>query len=610
MTTLTSLLVPCEFDPMLWTDATLGRIVHQAAQCLYERDDEGAQSALAEIPEDLPSDVSTAYLICVLWLLNQQRDLTAALALYEQKRKSIDPSTPLGAYAQYQAAVALVAARRNEEALELLAVSEYTFREFDENVALGLTHAVVGGALSNLGDVRSCVKYFASSHELLVAHGTDLQITRSSFNLVFAYAVIGRHEDALELARQLHERLTDATQAPERSLVLGRLEYCCELLGRIDEAIEWNAKHSELARMHKQDGLLICLEIDRAYFTARQKRYDEAERIITAIPNASEVDSGHYRLRLSFTRGLLALARGNSDDAHSAFAEAIHFCTSDEVKDELGLRFMDEIVQLTRTNDGLPRPDYADTYITFLKQRGNEIDHASSSIIDAHGRYAARLAQYQREREELLYTTILEAGEQTRRDVATAIHDGAGQELAVIALQLDLALSHVTDDSPAHSILNKTRARVIDTARDLRSLSHALASHNLERDGLPSALYELAGRVRSSSRLTVSCVVDESLAALPIDLARTIYRTVQTLVGNTLQHAYASNLEISVAAEDDVVTVRVHDDGRGMNDSDLGDGIGWKSIRARTELRGGTFSVTSQLDKGTTVVATFGYKSR
>ena len=607
MTTLTSLLVPCEFDPTLWTDAALGQIVHRAAQCLYERNSQGATDALAELPNELPSDVDTARLICQLWILNQNQNSSSALTLYESNCAVVDPSQPLGAYVHYQGSIALVAAARHEEALDMLAIIEHTFREHDENVALGLTYSIVGGILSNLGDMRASVKYFAASHEVLAAHGTDRQTIRASFNLVFAYAVIGRYEDALRIALEIHGRLTDEAESAELSLVYGRLEYCSELLGRYEDALEWNAKHVELARQHQQEQLLVCLEIDHAYFALRLKRFEEAQRVLSAIPDAAAVEIDHYKLRWAFARGLYAHEHGDVETARQAFAEAVEHCVLNGVSDELRLRVFDEIIQLTLTDDGLPRAEFAAPYITYLKQRVSDIDHASSNIMDAHGRYAARLAQYQREREELLYTTILEASEQTRREVSVSIHDGAGQELALIAMQLDTVLHELGSNDAVREFVTQARERVAFTARELRSLSHALGTHDLERDGLPTAVYNLGSDVRSTSRINVSCYVDEQLNAIPIELARSVYRTVQTLVSNALRHAFATGIDIAITVDSDLITVRVSDDGVGLCDGSEQHGMGWKSVRARTELRGGTFTVTSQPDNGTVATATFGY---
>ena len=607
MTLLTSLLTPSDFDPAVWSDATLGRMVHRAAQYIYQREETRAAEVLAEMPEDLPFDIATARLVCELWMFNQESQTGVALELFESKRGTIDPSVPLGALALYQAAVALVGSRRHEEALDLLAVAECTFRDNEERIALGLTYGIVGGVLSNLGDMRASVKYFAASYEELSAYGTDRQIIRASFNLVFAYAVIGRHEDAFRIAENLYTLLTDKSDAPELSLVYGRLEYCCELLGRYDEALKWNAKHIDLARLYQQDKLLVCLEIDHAFFALRLKRSDEARQILATIPDATAVEIGHYKVRWAFTHGLIAFEDGDEASAVKAFTDAIEYCTLDGVSDELRLRVIDEIVQLTRDKDGLPRNDFAAAYISLLKQRMGSLDQTSSSILDAHTRYATRLAQYQRERDEQLHTTLLEAGEEARRDIATSIHDGAGQELAVLGMQLDMALHELPTEHPSREHVVKARDRVSQTARQLRSLSHALGTHMLERDGLPSALYSMASDIRSTSRINVSCYVDEHLAAIPNDLARSIYRTVQTLTSNTLQHAFASNLDIAVTAGTDAIIVHVKDDGNGIDMTTCTEGLGWRSIRARVELRRGSFAVTSSPGGGMSTRAVFPY---
>ena len=607
MTALSSLLVPCSFDPTLWTDAELGRMVHRAAQHLCQREAEDAAAVLAEIPEDLPSDLAMARLICELWLLNQKRETDSAVELFERKLAIIDPSAPLGAYAQYQGAIALVRSNRSEEALDLLAIVEYTLREFDEHIALGLACGVVGGALSNLGDMRASVNYFAASYDELSAHGTARQIVGASLNLVFAYAVIGRHEDALRIAESVYGQFTDETEISERSVLYGRLEYCCELLGRYEESLKWNAIHRELARQHQQHELLICLEVDHAFFLLRLKRFDEAQQILASIPDAATIAIPHFKVRWAWACGLLAHEHGNTEKALEAFTEAVEHCQLNGITDEPRLRVFDEIIQLSQTEDGLPRADFAAPYLDYLKKRLRHVDHVSSNVLDAHARYAARLAQYRLERDEQLHTTILESGEQSRREIAIAIHDGAGQELAVTGMQLDAALRELPADHPAREYVEQARHRVTDTARELRTLSHALGTRNLERDGLPTAVYNLASDVRSNSRIGVTCFIDESLEHIQIDLAQSIYRTVQTLVSNTLRHAYATNLEISITLEGQLIRVGVTDDGVGADAARVEEGMGWRSIRARVELRGGTFTVDTKPGAGTSAVATFAY---
>lgn len=605
MTTLTSLLVPCEFDSALWTNVELGERIHRAAQLVYIRDRERAASTLAELPSNLPPSFAMARLGCELWMINQSEDARSALALYEEQRSIIDASQPLGAFAQYQGSIALLSAARHEEALDLLAAAEYTFREFGEHVALGLTYGVVGGILTDLGDVRASTQYFINSCDLLIAHGSDRQIIRASFNLVFAYVQIGRFSDALTLAQQLYQRLTDATGPAEWSLIYGVLEQCCEACGRYEEALEWNVLNTELAKQHQQQRLIVGLEVDQAYLALRMNRFDAVRQALSRITDASVIEQGHYMLRWAFVRGRYAQVQGDLDTALLAYAEAIAYCERNDVQYTMRLALIEEILDLTRTEDGSTRADFTDAYITHLKRRIREIDATSSDIIDAHGRYAARLAQYQRERDELLYTTILEAGEQTRREVAVSIHDGAGQELAVIGMQLDAALHELPPDGAAREFVSQARSRASFTAGELRSLSHALGTHDLERDGLPAAVYHLAGDIRSTSRINVSCVVDEHLDSCPIELARSLYRTVQTLTTNALRHAFATNLEIAITRHNNHITVRVSDDGVGLREERMEDGMGWKSVRARAELHGGTFTVTSQPNNGTTAIATF-----
>jgi signal transduction histidine kinase len=71
------------------------------------------------------------------------------------------------------------------------------------------------------------------------------------------------------------------------------------------------------------------------------------------------------------------------------------------------------------------------------------------------------------------------------------------------------------------------------------------------------------------------------------ELETTIYRVVQEALTNAGRHADASTVDVRVWRQDEVVLVRVADDGRGVDPERLAEGFGLTGMRERVALAGG-----------------------
>ena len=72
-------------------------------------------------------------------------------------------------------------------------------------------------------------------------------------------------------------------------------------------------------------------------------------------------------------------------------------------------------------------------------------------------------------------------------------------------------------------------------------------------------------------------------------------------LANVAKYASASKITISVSSSQDLITVRVRDDGVGG--ADAGRGTGLRGLRDRVETLGGTLTVDSPPGGGTSLIA-------
>jgi predicted ATPase/signal transduction histidine kinase len=192
---------------------------------------------------------------------------------------------------------------------------------------------------------------------------------------------------------------------------------------------------------------------------------------------------------------------------------------------------------------------------------------------------------------------IVTTADQTRRRIERDLHDGAQQRLVSLAIRLQAAKSTVPPDfAELAAQLDDLVTEATYALGELRDLARGIHPAVLAEGGLRPALRAL-GR-RSAVPVELDLRVEGRLPE-PIEIAT--YYLVSEALTNATKHAHASVAHVEVDIVDDVLHVRVRDDGRGGADSAGGSGL--IGIRDRVEALGGRFRVQTAPETGTTVSA-------
>ena len=188
----------------------------------------------------------------------------------------------------------------------------------------------------------------------------------------------------------------------------------------------------------------------------------------------------------------------------------------------------------------------------------------------------------------------LAAQESERSRIAQELHDGVGQSLTAVLLELKLVSESVT--SPP---LDRVREGVRASLDEVRSVARTLRPHVLEDLGLRSALAALTQDLFGATRTHVRRGIMPGLPELPDDVELVVFRVAQEALTNVARHADAATVEVSLGIVGDEVELRVTDDGRGLPAH--AEGTGLRGMRERAALLGGHVSVTGREGGGTVV---------
>ncbi|WP_433295992.1 sensor histidine kinase [Actinoplanes sp. CA-030573] len=202
------------------------------------------------------------------------------------------------------------------------------------------------------------------------------------------------------------------------------------------------------------------------------------------------------------------------------------------------------------------------------------------------GEVAHRLAQDEHERE--LDARRRRAEE--RVGIARDLHDVVSHTLAVVGVHLNVALD-AFDSDPAEAreslrLAQEVRGRAMTDLKSLVGVLREGSAIAAPTDDL-TGLERLAEQVRAAG-VQVSVNEFGDPADVPAPVATAVYRVVQESLTNTVRHANASRVAVTVRYAPASVVVDVQDDGTGAEMT--ADGHGISGMRERVAALGGALT--------------------
>jgi signal transduction histidine kinase len=202
---------------------------------------------------------------------------------------------------------------------------------------------------------------------------------------------------------------------------------------------------------------------------------------------------------------------------------------------------------------------------------------------------------------------VLRATEEERTRLAADLHDGPVQKLTALRYGLARVSARVGrgDAGGATSLIDQLEVELADEIGGLRRFMAELRPPLLDQRGLPEAIRTQAQTFEASNG--VACTVEADLdGQLAPELETVLYRVVQESLTNAAKHARASQVTVGLAASNDVVRLRVRDDGAGFDPLAVRrlvqDGhFGLAGMRERVEMVGGSLRIDSSPGRGTTI---------
>jgi signal transduction histidine kinase len=204
-------------------------------------------------------------------------------------------------------------------------------------------------------------------------------------------------------------------------------------------------------------------------------------------------------------------------------------------------------------------------------------------------------------------TTRLAAAEDSeRKRLAEDLHDGLGQMLSLLKLNLSAAASE-PDTSRAARHVGDALAVVDELIRKSRTLMFDLHPAMLGHLGLGPTLRRFGEEF--ANQVHAEIIINEEGASRPLDqiVAGHLFRSTKELMSNAARHGHAKQMVVSVYWMSQSLRLVVDDDGggfdsRGIFSPHASKGLGLPSIHERLLSLGGKMGIESTVGIGTRVV--------
>ena len=204
---------------------------------------------------------------------------------------------------------------------------------------------------------------------------------------------------------------------------------------------------------------------------------------------------------------------------------------------------------------------------------------------------------------------IIQISEHEQRRIGSDLHDDLCQQLAGIRFGCDVLKRQLAnnEDSAIRERVAKLEAELSRAIDHTRILARGMAPVALEKNGLASALEELANSLHKLFGVQCIFTAKANLAINDVIAATHLYRIAQEAITNGLKHGQATKISVTLDQAGDRGILQIKDNGCGFTRVDANDaqGMGLRTIRYRAGMIPAYVQIKSIPNRGTTITCTF-----
>ena len=244
-----------------------------------------------------------------------------------------------------------------------------------------------------------------------------------------------------------------------------------------------------------------------------------------------------------------------------------------------------------------------------MNDRAREISEQVARITAENARLLDRLIETEK-RFRRISRGVLRVQEEERGRISRDLHDGIGQSLTALKIQLELLEQEAGKAQVALAPrIGAVRELAEACLGEVRELARLLRPRMLDDLGLAPTLRWLARTVEERTGVAVALEVSGSEESADPDAETLAFRLVQESLTNIVKHAGVREAAVAIRIQPRSILVTVKDEGAGFDaaavlaGTEEERGFGVRAMRDRVQSFNGRFQIDSAPGKGTVLEA-------
>lgn len=203
-----------------------------------------------------------------------------------------------------------------------------------------------------------------------------------------------------------------------------------------------------------------------------------------------------------------------------------------------------------------------------------------------------------KDQELKLIKGLIKGQNKERKRIAQELHDNIGGNLAAIKLQLNNTI--INGDRKTIRTINN---QLDDTYVKVRNLSHNLVPKKFSKNIFCNALEAYFNNIGEMTNITTSFIAypRNEIDSLDEVLQIEVFKIIQQLITNTIEHAKASFIELQLNLVDNELNILFEDNGIGFSKKHKTSGFGFENMKSRLQKISGVFHIDSRINRGTII---------
>jgi signal transduction histidine kinase len=198
-------------------------------------------------------------------------------------------------------------------------------------------------------------------------------------------------------------------------------------------------------------------------------------------------------------------------------------------------------------------------------------------------------------------SSLIDGQEMERRRISRELHDGLGQQLIAIKLQLESTSKQNSDVT--RQTIQEVKTNFLTLIEEVREISNNLAPNVLTESDIDVAIKNLCLTVSKTSSIDVDFSAYGDFNALDKKINSYIFRITQEGLNNAIKHSGATNIHVQLQRNIEYFLLVIEDNGKGFlfDNNFISNGNGLNNMKERALLIDGSLDIETEPDEGTTI---------